>query len=161
VRATEAEFVAHPTREGFTAYLSAVPPDQRDAAAARVLGALQRTQREPSLVFELYLESDRILDADGMATTQRVSAETLIAGAERILARRPAMAAGWLLVAAHRLADAPEPARRAAAAPLLARLRELAAETGRAEDFRRALARLKSRHADHPALLKSLRRYGL
>lgn len=161
VRATESEFLARPTREGFDAYVRSIPPDQRAAAASRVLMVLQRTQREPSLVFELYLEQDRLLDADGMATTQRVSAETLAAGADRILPSHPAMAAGWLLVAAHRLADAAEPERRAAAVPLLVRVRDLSAETGRTEDFRRALGRLKSRHADRPAFLKLLKRHGL
>ena len=161
VRATESEFLARPSREGFAAFVRGIPPDQRSAAASRVLMALQRTQREPSLVFELYLDHDRLLDADGMATTQRVSAEALAAGADRILPLHPAMAAGWLLVAAHRLADAGEPERRAAAAPLLVRVRDLAAETGRTEDFRRALGRLRSRHCDRPAFLKLLRRHGL
>lgn len=161
VRATESEFLARPTREGFDAYVRSIPPNQRAAAASRVLTLLQRTQKEPSLVFALYLEQDRLLDADGMATTQAVAAEALAAGADRILPSHPAMAAGWLLVAAHRLADAAEPDRRAAAVVLLARVRDLSAETGRTEDFRRALGRLKSRHSDRPAFLKLLKRHGL
>lgn len=161
VRATEREFFERPSRAGYEALMNATPPDQRAAVAARVLGALQRTRREPGLVFELYLDEDRLLDADGMATTQRIPAETLVAAADRILATRPTVAAGWLLIAAHRLADAAEPARRAAAPALLVRVRELAAETGRTEDFRRALAGIRSRHADRPAFLRALRRAGL
>ncbi|HYC76692.1 MAG TPA: hypothetical protein VEI02_03590 [Planctomycetota bacterium] len=160
-RAAEVDFLAAPGAGRFAALKAATPADQWSAVRDRVLGHLQRTQREPSLVFTLYLDEGLIADADGMAATQRVSSEALTAGAERVVDARPQLAAGWLLVAAMRAADAPQPVRREGAVPLLLRARDLAAEVGRAEDFRRALAILRSRHAGRPAFLRALKRHGL
>jgi hypothetical protein len=157
----ETRFLAHPTKEAYAALMAAVVPEQRGVVASRTLGALQRVGREPDLVFGLYLDEGRLLDADGMAATRRLAAETLTDGAERVLDAAPGIAAGWLLIAALRTADDPDQKQRQKAPERLLRVRDLCAEIGRSEDFRRALRLLRSRHADRPRFLALLRRSGL
>ncbi len=159
--ACEARFLAEPDSPRFEELRRATTAEHWPRVRGRVLGHLQKHQRCPELVFRLYVDEGMFTDADGLVVTQPIDAAVLMEAARSIEGTRAELAAGWMIVAAHRVADAPGGPRAEEVAQILAHAGRLAAAIGADEGFSRMLARFRSRHADSEELLRSLVRAGL
>jgi len=149
-------FIAQPSRKTFAALKKSVSPDQWARVRHRVLGHLQKHQKAPTLVFELYLEEDEVIEADGLVVVQPVEPDVLVAGAERVADEHPSKAAGWILFAAHhRMANRGASTYEQVVGHLM-RVRELADQSGQRPAFDKALAKFRSRYARRRAFIKRL-----
>jgi hypothetical protein len=159
-RHLETAFLRHPTEKAFHAVKQAVPPDLWASVRARLLGHLQKHQRDPSLVFKLYWNEGLFVDADGLVVTQPVDPDLLATAAGKLKEHDPIVAAGWLLIAACRLADSFPRSRWGDVVRHLVAVRDLTGGARRAE-FDRVLRTFRFRHAQSPDLLHRLSEVGL
>jgi hypothetical protein len=160
-RHLETAFLRSPSAKAFRAVKESVPDDQWPQVRARILGHLQKHQREPTLVFELYWSEGLLLDADGLVVTQPVDPDVLARAAGRLASHSPVVAAGWLLVAAHRLADSYPRSRWNDVIRHLVMVRDLTARGESERGFDRVLRTFRFRHAHSPELLSRLSQAGL
>ena len=154
-------FVEDPSRKSFAALKKAVMSDQWERVRQRVLGHLQKHQKAPTLVFDLYLEEGDVIEADGLVVVQAVEPDRLVEGAMGVALDHPAMAAGWLLIAAHhRMAR-----RTTSVYPRvvrdLAMVRDLAGSARERTQFERSLARFRARYARRKKFLALLDAAGM
>jgi hypothetical protein len=155
----ETAFLRHPTRASFAAVKRAVPAEQWPRVRTRLLGHLQKHQREPTLTFQLYWDEGLVLDADGLVVTQPVDPDVLARAANALATSDPTVAAGWLLVAAYRLADSHPRSRWPDVVSHLLAVRELASRG--AGGFDRVMRTFRFRHEHAPELLSLVARAGL
>jgi hypothetical protein len=160
-RHLETAFLRTPTEAAFKALRASVPPEQWPQVRSRLLGHLQKHQREPTLVFRLYWEEGMLLDADGLVVTQPVDPDFLADAAMKLASHSPVVAAGWLLVAAYRLADSYPRARWPDVIQHLVLVRDLTARGAPERGFDRVLRTFRFRHAHSPDLLSRLSQAGL
>ena len=160
-RELERLFVDDPSRKGFAALKKAVTSDQWVRVRRRVLGHLQKHQKAPTLVFQLYLEEGEVIEADGLVVVQSVEPDRLVEGALGIAPDRPAMAAGWLLLAAHhRMARKTTSVYKQVVRDLT--MVKGLAESGNARaQFERSLARFRARYARRRKFLALLDEAGM
>ena len=150
-------FLDHPSRASWSALERSVPEDQWPAVRKRVLAHLQRHQRAPGLVFELLLEADDVLEADGLAATQPVRGAVLEAAADRFTAVRIDLRAGWLTLAAHRRADQEPVADENAVVRNLQKVHQMAVESGATQVAVVVLRRFCARYSHRKRLCDRLR----
>jgi hypothetical protein len=160
-RHLETSFLRHPSEKAFLALKETVPAEQWPDLRARLLGHLQKHQREPSLVFKLYWNEGLFVDADGLVVTQTVDPDLLAQSAIKLAAHSPLVAAGWLLVAAYRLADTHPKSRWSDVVQHLVLARDLTARGETEVGFDRVLRTFRFRHAHSPDLLLRLSQAGL
>lgn len=154
-------FIADPSAKSFAALKKSVSPDQWTRVRRRVLGHLQKHQKAPTLVFQLYVDEGEITEADGLVVVQPVDADVLADGAERIASEHASKAAGWLLFAAHHRMKRKQSAAYTQVLRDLARVRELAESEGQLAAFHKALTKFRARYASRRAFLKRLDALGL
>jgi hypothetical protein len=157
----ETAFLRAPTEKAFHAVKSAVPAEQWPSVRSRILGHLQKHQREPSLVFKLYWNEGLLVDADGLVVTQPVDPDLLARAAMKLKEHDPGVAAGWLLIAACRLADWFPRSRWPDVVEHLVAVRDLTSKNDREGEFHRVLRSFRFRHAQSPDLLDRLSEVGL
>ncbi|MEZ6197900.1 MAG: hypothetical protein R3F20_19595 [Planctomycetota bacterium] len=155
------EFVREPTWDRWTRLREFLPESSRAESIRAALGEAEKAGRNPTLVFELYLVEGYILEADGLATTHPIDAHTLATAAESVMDRHPDRAAGWLLMAAHRLVKRPHATHYEVAADWLDSVRDAAEATGQSEAFGRAIGAFRDLYRRRPALLRALDARGL
>lgn len=155
------EFVGAPSIETFNNLREAVPAEDWQRVVDTALGELQRAGREPDLVFNLMIDEGLILEADSLVVTQPVAPNVLAAGADRIMDEHTDRAAGWLLVAAHRLMKSARPAAYRKAATWLTTVQRASDATGQTEAFVRVLEDFKKQYGRRKALMRTLDEYGL
>jgi hypothetical protein len=160
-RHLETSFLRHPSESAFQALRATVPAEQWPNVRAKLLGHLQKHQREPSLVFKLYWDEGLLVDADGLVVTQPVDPDLLAGAAIKLAAHSPVIAAGWLLVAAYRLADSHAKSRWSDVIQHLVLARDLTARGDPDGGFDRVLRTFRFRHAHSPELLDRLSEAGL
>jgi hypothetical protein len=157
----ETAFLRNPSEESFHAIKTVVPETQWPDVRSRLLGHLQKHQREPSLVFKLYWDEGLFLDADGLVVTQPVDPDVLARAAMKLREHDPIVSAGWLLIAACRLADSFPKSRWPDVVGHLVVVRDLTASSDREGEFQRVLRTFRFRHAQSPDLLSRLSEVGL
>jgi hypothetical protein len=160
-RELERQFIAEPSAAHFAALKRVVPKDQWNRVRGRVLGHLQRHQRSPDLVFQLYVAEGEITEADGLVVVQPVVPDVLVAGAARIQEKHPAIAAGWFLFAAHHRMATRRPSTYPAVVRDLTAVRDLSRESDQLPSYHRALQRFRQRYALRTRLIALLDEAGL
>lgn len=154
-------FVEEPSRKNFAALRKAVTSDQWVRVRRRVLGHLQKHQKAPTLVFQLYLEEGDLTEADGLVVVQAVDPDVLVEGALRAAPDRPAMAAGWLLFAAHHRMARKTTSVYPQVIRDLVMVKELSETANERAQFDRALARFRARYARRKKFLTLLDQAGM
>ena len=157
----ERMFLSKPSRQRFLALKKSATYEHWPRIRRRVLSHLQKHQRVPALVFQLYLDEGEWMEADGLVVVQPVEPRVLIEGALRVAADRPAMASGWALLAAHhRMAT-----RTSSVYPRVIKdlelVRDLAVSADERGQFERAVARFRTRYARRKKFIALLAEAGL
>lgn len=154
-------FVADPTQKAYDALKRSVMAEQWPRVRSEVLAHLQKHQKSPTLLFQLYLEEGEIAEADGLVVTQPVDPDVLARGASLVSDDHPAIAAGWLLFAAHHRTSKKKPSLYPRVVEDLEKVRALAILSDQMVAFERALLRFRSRYSRRTRLMKLLDAAGL
>ncbi|MCA9320004.1 MAG: hypothetical protein KDB53_04680, partial [Planctomycetes bacterium] len=151
-----------PSVARFCDFRDQVAPEHWDAERRELLAELREGGIEADRLFELYLACGDILEADGLVVTQAISPRLLAEAADQVIEEHPQEAAGWLIVAAHRLMkSAAKRSYYQTAAGWLSTVRRVSAATGQDEAFGRALASFRDRYRRRTALMTVLEEHGL
>jgi hypothetical protein len=155
------QFVKAPTFDRWRCITDLLDDKDHLGRVRAILGEAEKRGGNASLLFELYLFEGLVLEADGLVATRPIDAHTLATAAERVMDDHPDRAAGWLLMAAHRLVKEPRAPHYEQAADWLDVVRDAAKLTGQGESFDRALTAFRDLYRRRPALLRVLDARGL